>query len=123
MKPIRRKLDKYLWAVDSEFSAPKYQGKQFISRFAISLTLVGIQLKIIFENLSVLVGSVPHVFSFKTFLVTCVRKEISSKSSCFDYCLKDENLSGMSGSLSEYELLRLKNIKRNHEFMKSLGEY
>ena len=30
---------------------------------------------------------------------------------------------GMAGSLSEYELLRLRNIKRNHEFMKSLGEY
>ncbi|XP_078361042.1 histone-lysine N-methyltransferase PRDM9-like [Oculina patagonica] len=27
----------------------------------------------------------------------------------------------MSGTLSEYELLRLRNIKRNHEFMKSLG--
>ena len=26
-------------------------------------------------------------------------------------------------SLSEYELLRLRNIKRNHEFMKSLGRY
>ena len=29
----------------------------------------------------------------------------------------------MENSLSEYELLRLRNIKRNHEFLKSLGEY
>ena len=26
-------------------------------------------------------------------------------------------------TLSEYELLRLRNIKRNHEFLKSLGKY
>ena len=29
----------------------------------------------------------------------------------------------MNGKLSEYELMRLRNIKRNHEFLKSLGEY
>ena len=29
----------------------------------------------------------------------------------------------MENSLSEYELLRLRNIERNHEFLKSLGEY
>ena len=29
----------------------------------------------------------------------------------------------MESSLSEYELLRLRNIKRNHEFMKSLGKF
>ena len=28
----------------------------------------------------------------------------------------------MAGALSEYELLRLRNIKRNHEFMKSIGK-
>ena len=29
----------------------------------------------------------------------------------------------MANSLSEYQLLRLRNIERNHEFLKSLGEY
>ena len=29
----------------------------------------------------------------------------------------------MENSLSEYELLRLRNIKRNHEFLKSLGKF
>ena len=28
----------------------------------------------------------------------------------------------MAETFSEYELLRLRNIKRNHEFMKSLGK-
>ena len=32
----------------------------------------------------------------------------------------DKNI--MDNSLSEYELLRLRNIKTKHEFMKSLGE-